>query len=244
MTEIGDSVLTIIPARSGSKGVLSKNTREMCGRRLIEWVIDAVKGAEHTGRVIISTDSPEILAVGERLGVKSYFLRPAEISGDFSTDLEFIMHALDFFKKQQNWQPKIVARLSPSTPFVSSSLLDSMITHLVTNPSLDSVRAIFEPSHHPLKSWRIQADLIEPAFAYQNDYGQLPHNLPRQELPALYQQVAAAGVAWSKTHFEYRSTSGPRVGYVFASNIEGFDINNEFDFEIACFLADRHRSYG
>ena len=79
-------VIALIPARSGSKGVPNKNTRLLGGHTLIAWSIMAVKKAKSIDRVIVSTDSEEYSQIAIQLGAEAPFLRPAEISGDQSTD--------------------------------------------------------------------------------------------------------------------------------------------------------------
>ena len=87
----GKSVLAIIPARSGSKGLPHKNIINLCGKPLIAWPIQAAKKSIYVDRVILSTDDPEIAdkeAImyfeGERWIIKK--LERSQI-GDYFTDL-------------------------------------------------------------------------------------------------------------------------------------------------------------
>ena len=89
-------VYAIVPARSGSKGVKNKNLRCLKGYPLIAYSIAAAKLTEGISRVIVSTDSPYYAEVAKYYGGEAPFLRPAEIAGDKSTDLEFMEHAIDW----------------------------------------------------------------------------------------------------------------------------------------------------
>jgi CMP-N,N'-diacetyllegionaminic acid synthase len=228
-----EDILTIIPARGGSQAVPKKNIKELAGKPLIAWIIEAVKEAGNAGRVIVSTDSEEIADVARKYGIEVPFLRPEEISQALSTDLEFVFHALDHFEKEEGWIPKAVARFSPVTPFVPSSVIAESINLLLKSPEIHSVRPISRLSHHPYKAWKIEGEFMVPAFSKEVTGFDEPYNLPRQLFPEMYAHLGAAGVAWTKTFRELNSTSGSIMKYVLMDEIDAFDINHPSDFEIA-----------
>ena len=90
-------VFAIIPARSGSKGVKNKNIRPLNGYPMIAYTIAAAKLSKNIDRVIVSTDSEQYAEIARKYGAETPFLRPAEISGDRSTDIEFMRHAINWF---------------------------------------------------------------------------------------------------------------------------------------------------
>jgi len=232
-------VLTIIPARGGSKSVPKKNIKLLAGKPLIVWTIDALKQAKLAGRVIVSTDSEEIAEVARAHGVEVPFLRPTEISQDFSTDLEFVLHALNFLEKSEGYVPDVVARFSPTTPLRSPEVIDAAIQKLLDSPDADSVRPIARLSHHPYKAWRIEGDYIVPAFGQAVTGFKEPFNLPRQLFPEMYGHLGASGVAWTHVFKDMQSTSGNKVKYVIMEDIDALDINHPLDFEIAEFLLNK-----
>ena len=89
-----NSIVAIIPARSGSKGVPNKNIRLLGGHSVLNWSIKACKLSKLITRIIVSTDSLEYARIAHGLGAEVPFIRPADISGDNSSDYEFIDHAL------------------------------------------------------------------------------------------------------------------------------------------------------
>ena len=93
------NVVALIPARSGSKGVIDKNIKLLNGKPLINHAIDAGKNSELINDVFISTDSQDYANLALDAGAKVPFLRPEEISRDDSTDLECFQHFISFFKK-------------------------------------------------------------------------------------------------------------------------------------------------
>ncbi len=233
---ITNDTLTLIPARSGSKGIPGKNIKLLEGKPLIAWIISAVQEAGNAGRIVVTTDSEEIAMVAKEWGAEVPFMRPASISADLSTDLEFVLHALDFFEAEEKWSPKVVARFSPVTPLVPPSVIAETIDLLLSDPTTHSVRPISVLSHHPYKSWRIEGEYIVPAFGPSVTGVSEPHNLPRQVLPEFYAHLGAAGVAWTETYSRLKSTSGDRVRYLLMDAVDAFDINHPLDFEIAANL--------
>ena len=93
--------LFLIPARGGSKGLPRKNILPLAGRPMIEYTLDAAKGAMEEGdELCVSTDDAEINQVVENHGIKVPFVRPAELASDTAGSEEVIRHALDWYKKK------------------------------------------------------------------------------------------------------------------------------------------------
>ena len=109
------NIVALVPARSGSKGVPNKNVRVLGEHPLLAWTIMACKKASTINRVIISTDSTEYAGLAKIYGAEVPFLRPAKISGDRSTDYEFIVHALNWLKEHGE-EPDYIVHMRPTTP--------------------------------------------------------------------------------------------------------------------------------
>lgn len=94
------SVLYLIPARGGSKGLPGKNIRPLLGKPLIGWTIEvALDAVEWTaGRVVVSTDDEEIAQVAREHGAEVPFLRPAHLATDQASSIDVVLHALDHFE--------------------------------------------------------------------------------------------------------------------------------------------------
>ena len=73
-----EDILAIIPARGGSKGVPRKNIRELDGKPLIAYTIEAAIGSRYINRLIVSTDEEEIAEICRSWGAEVPFLRPKE----------------------------------------------------------------------------------------------------------------------------------------------------------------------
>lgn len=113
-------VLGLIPARHGSKGIIGKNTRLMCGKPLLEWTIEAGLGASCLTNLILSTDSPEALKIAEKFPIEVPFQRPDDISGDQSKTKDVVKHALDFLSSRGRQFTDVVL-LQPTSPIRDAS---------------------------------------------------------------------------------------------------------------------------
>ena len=86
-------IIAVIPARGGSKRIPRKNIKLFCGKPMIAWSIIAAKESGLFDRIIVSTDDADIACVARAWGAEAPFLRPPELSNDFSGTVEVIAHA-------------------------------------------------------------------------------------------------------------------------------------------------------
>ncbi|MEK7541721.1 MAG: N-acetylneuraminate synthase family protein [Patescibacteria group bacterium] len=234
-------ILAIIPARGGSKGIPRKNIKLLCGKPLIAWTIAAAQGSRHITRTIVSTDDPEIAEVARAYGAEAPFLRPAEISGDLSPDTDFLLHALDFLKEKEGYEPDIVLRLPPTSPLRTAAHIDEGIETLLKNPDADAARPIAEAPKHPYKLWSISSDraFLKPFLPPSVTGFAEAQNLPRQLFPPAYIHTGAMDVIRTRTLRGQKSTSGERPAYFFMPPEDSVNIDHPIDFEIAEYLMQK-----
>lgn len=149
-----NKVIALIPARSGSKGVTGKNIRKLGDHPLIAWSIAACKRAKLIERVIVSTDSSEYRGLCQELGAEVPFLRPAAISGDRSTDYEFVVHALDWLRANGG-EPDYIVHIRPTTPFRSPHVIDDAIAVFQASSRATALRSVHEMSESAYKTFEI-----------------------------------------------------------------------------------------
>lgn len=163
MTENKPSILVLIPARSGSKGLPGKNIRSLCGRPLIGWPIQAGLGLSHDVTVMVSTDTQEIADVATEQGAIVPFLRPAELASDTAKTIDVITHCLEWFKEQDKTFDFLIL-LEPTSPLTESYDIEAGLATLMNN--LDRAQSIVgvveHDSTHPEFSVKMQNDLIVP----------------------------------------------------------------------------------
>ena len=121
---IGDkSVLALIPARGGSKGVPGKNIRPAGGKPLIAWTIEAAKCSRYIDRLILSTDDPAIVAVAKQFGCDVPFMRPAELATDQADSMVVVRHALQAIGERYDY----LVLLQPTSPLRIAADIDAAV---------------------------------------------------------------------------------------------------------------------
>jgi len=110
------SVLAVIPARGGSKGIPDKNLRKVGGRSLIEHTARAAAALNWIDRTVLSTDDERIAEEGRSCGLEVPFLRPAELASDLAPALETWRHAWLTSEEHYGCRFDISLLLQPTTP--------------------------------------------------------------------------------------------------------------------------------
>jgi pseudaminic acid cytidylyltransferase len=106
--------VAIIPARGGSKRIPRKNIRDFCGTPMIAWSIAAARESGCFERIVVSTDDAEIAEVARMHGAEVPFLRPVELSDDYTGTVAVIQHAV----QQLSPSPKFACCIYPTAPFI------------------------------------------------------------------------------------------------------------------------------
>lgn len=117
-------MIALIPARGGSKGLPGKNIRELNGKPLIAYAIDAAKEAKCIDRVVITTDDEKIADVAKKYGAEVPFLRPAELATDTAGAIDVYLHAIDFLSNEAGGKIDIFMVLLPTAPFRTAKHID------------------------------------------------------------------------------------------------------------------------
>ena len=178
-------IYSIIPARSGSKGVPHKNIRLLAGFELIAYSIAAALMSKRIERVIVSTDSKKIAQIAEQYGAEAPFLRPKELARNHSTDREFVIHALHWFEEHEGTAPDYMVHLRPTTPLREPKLLDLAIENMLSTPEATSLRSGHEAPESPFKWFkRNKHGYFEGLLP--DDPRPEYYNLPRQAFQAVY----------------------------------------------------------
>jgi CMP-N,N'-diacetyllegionaminic acid synthase len=219
-------ILSIIPARSGSKSIPDKNIYSYMGKPLMAYsILDSL----HSGlinRTMVSTDSEYYARIAESFGAEIPFIRPKEISEDLSTDFDVFEHALDYLSSAENYIPDIVVHLRPTYPKRNIQDINAMINLLISNSDWDSVRSVSETMETPFKMWQIENDKLTPVIKQSQIIE--AYNQPRQILPKVYSQNACIDVTRGKTIMKKKSMTGNVIGaYVMKDN---WDIDYFSDF--------------
>lgn len=109
--------LAVIPARGGSKRIPRKNVKPFAGKPMIEWSIDAALESGCFDRVIVSTDDEEIAAVAVAAGADVPFMRPANLSDDYTGTTPVIAHAISWLRQKAH-EPETICCIYATAPFI------------------------------------------------------------------------------------------------------------------------------
>ncbi len=151
------SVVAIIPARGGSKGIPRKNLAVVAGKPLIQHTIEQAKSASQIDKVYVSTDDEEIAKLSRACGAR-IIERPGEHASDIATSESALLHALEYIQKEERYLPDTVVFLQCTSPIRDSVDITNAI-HEFRRVGADSLLSVVE-SHRFL--WRLEAGKASP----------------------------------------------------------------------------------
>jgi CMP-N,N'-diacetyllegionaminic acid synthase len=225
------SIIALIPARSGSKRVPGKNIHMLAGYPLIAYTICAARQSGIFSDIFVSTDSEEYAGISRQFDAEVPFLRPADISGDLSLDIEwvdFTLHKL----KEMGREYDCFSILRPTSPFRLPTMIQRAWMEFLSEDGVDSLRAVEKCKEHPGKMWVIRGNRMMPLLPF-GPKEQPWHSTPYQGLPEVYSQNASLEMAWTRVVFNGRTIAGNVVMPFFTEGYEGLDVNRPYDWELA-----------
>jgi CMP-N,N'-diacetyllegionaminic acid synthase len=213
--------------------VRDKNIRPLAGHPLIAYAIAAARQADVFDRVVCSTDSGKIAEVAQRYGADVPFLRPAEFATSTSPDIEWIEHAFD----QLDEHFDLFAIVRATNPFRGPEVLRRGYEQLLATPEADSIRAVELVKQHPGKMWVLEGKLMRPLLD-QSHLEVAWHAGQYQALPPIYVQNSALEIAWTRVVSQTGTREGRVVAAFLTDGHEGFNIDDEEDWDRARRLLD------
>lgn len=174
-------VVCIIPARSGSKGIPSKNIKDFNGHPLLAWSIAAAKLTRSINRIIVSTDEKEYANLARTYGAEVPFLRPRILSRDGSLDIHYLRHAAMWLEANEQSVPSTFVILRPTTPLRDPRVLESAISLFEKKNKISSLRSMQAAPVTPEKCYRLSTDNKIKSILSRNYMG-----MPRQKIDKAY----------------------------------------------------------
>lgn len=207
-------IVAIIPARGGSKGVPGKNVRPLAGHPLLAYSVMAATLARSIGRVIVSTDSPEMAETARRYGAQTPFLRPAEFATDTATDKDYMLHAMRWMLENEGRVPEYWVLLRPTTPLRDPAIIDRAVEAFLQMPEATSLRSGHPCPECPYKWFERDAEGYFQGIR-PNDPRPEYYNLPRQSFPTVYVPDGYVDILRASHALHADSLNGPRIfGFV------------------------------
>jgi N-acylneuraminate cytidylyltransferase len=223
-------MITIIPARGGSKGIPRKNILPIAGQPLISYSIKQAKKTSHVERTIVSTDDQEIATIAQNYGAE-VIMRPAEISGDTASSESALIHALDYLKHTEDYEPDLVVFLQCTSPLRKDDDIEKAIIQFQKERA-DSLLSV-SPGHSFL--WE-QIDGIAQSINY--DYRNRPR---RQDMNPQFRENGSIYIFKPWVLQEHNNRLGGEVS-LYVMDEPCIDIDSMLDFEMAEFLLTRKKT--
>lgn len=142
------TVLCLIPARSGSKRIPSKNTKLFQGEPLVGRTIAQALSLGFVDRIVVDTDSKEIARIGKKYGAEVPFLRPKRLATDSAQLSDAVLHVLKKLEVDEGFRSDFILLLQPTSPLrelediqkcwkrIKQGDVDAVVTIARTHPQL------------------------------------------------------------------------------------------------------------
>jgi CMP-N,N'-diacetyllegionaminic acid synthase len=222
------TVVALVPARSGSERVPGKNVRPLAGHPLLAYAIETALESGVAQRVVVSTDSEEIAEIARWYGAEVPFLRPPEYATATSPDVEWLSFTLERLPETYD----LFAIVRATNPFRGPDAVRRGLEQLLATAEADSVRAVELAKQHPGKMWVLDGRTMQPLLD-QSHLEQAWHAGQYQALPEVYVQNSALEIAWTRVVSQTGTREGRVVAPFLTSGYEGFNVDDEEDWERA-----------
>jgi len=226
------NILGIIPARGGSKGVPNKNIKSLNGKPLLAYTSEIALASKELSRVIMSSDSQEIIDTAKGLKLETPFIRPKELAEDNTPTLPVVLHALDFYEKQ-GIHFDAVCILQVTTPFRAAGFLDEAIQKF-KKTAADSLISVLEIPHEYNPHWAFIESENKSLKIATGDKEVISR---RQELPKAFHRDGSIYITRTKILKERKSLFGDTIAYIESSRDIYVNIDTLSDWEKAEELA-------
>lgn len=221
----GKTVLAIVPARGGSKGLPGKNIRPLCGKPLVSWTIEKAKKSRYLDSVLVTTDDVEIADIARAAGAHVPFIRPAALATDVASTYDVIRHALAHAREVEGREYDFVVLLEPTSPLREDDDIDRMLELLVRRSSeFDAIVSVGEVTEHPSIMKRLVEDRMEPFCA------ELAQTTRRQDNAAAYFPFGVAYIAKTSALLGENTFYTRRCTHFTIQRYQNYEIDDIYNF--------------
>jgi CMP-N-acetylneuraminic acid synthetase len=211
--------------------VADKNAKPLGGHPLMAYAIAAARASGIFDAVICSTDTGRLARIAHHYGAEIPFLRPAEYATATSPDIEWVEDMLTRLKTEGRTFD-CFSILRPTSPFRMAETIKRAWGAFLAEEGTDSLRAVEKVTQHPGKMWVVRGKRMLPLLPHGPEK-QPWHSSQMAALPEIYVQNASLEIAWSRVVFDGLNIAGATVMPFFTDEAEGFDINNQYDWDYA-----------
>ena len=224
------SIIAIIPARGGSKGIPRKNIKKLGSKPLIAYTIEEALKSKCLDHVFVSTEDPEIANISKEYGAQ-VIDRPASLAKDTSKTVNAVLHAIEYLERD-GIHPHTVVLLQPTSPLRDVEDIDAAVNLFLDN-ECDSVISVCEPDHSPFWCFTMSGKYLKPILDKKFD------DTRRQDLPRVVTPNGAIYISSPETIRRYKGFYGDRIIPYCMPPERSIDIDTPLDFTIAEVLINR-----
>jgi CMP-N,N'-diacetyllegionaminic acid synthase len=226
-------IWAIIPARSGSKRLHKKNTRQFHNKPLISWTIKSAVNSKYIDKVIVSTDDTYIANISKFYGAEVPFLRPKKLSNDRASSVDVALHALKKIKANKN---DIFILLQPTSPLRNTSHIDNALKIFEKNRFVENVVGISKLDHPIEWSNTVPKNLSMRYFTQKGN-----SNKRSQDYAPRYLINGSIYILKIRSFFKNRNfiLKNNSYGYIMKKN-ESIDIDNLEDLKLAEYFSKQN----
>lgn len=225
----GKTILALIPARGGSKGLPRKNIRPFLGKPLIAWTIKDAKNSKYIDRVIVSTEDREIAAISRKFLAETPFMRPKRLATSCARSIDVILDAISWLEKRGE-SYDLVMLLQPTSPLREARDIDRAIEFLFKKKAKSIVSACLA-EHSPYWSNILPKDRCMKDFIPKSVM-----NKARQELPVFYRLNGSIFLTFSDYLKAHKNFYGKKTYAYIMPQDRSVDIDTKMDFTFAEYL--------
>ncbi len=229
----GKTVLAIIPARGGSKRLPGKNTRELMGKPLIAWTIEAAQRSGVIDDTIVSTDDENIAKVAKAWGIRVPWMRPAELASDAATSMDVIDHALDRLHSEGK-KYDFAVLLQPTSPFRAPSTIARGV-EVCSKIGGKPVVAVSLAESHPSWCFHVIGGMLSPICSADGIRKRSQALPPAYVINGSLYVSSVDYLRKNKTFFGDDTTA-----LIVEDKKQALDIDDEWDWMLATFLCDKN----
>ena len=227
------TVVAVIPARSGSKGLPHKNIKIMNGKPLMVWSIEQAIECEYIDDVIVSTDSKEYAQIAKESGALVPFLRPGILANDTATSFDVINHAINYLKENgRNYD--ILILLEPTSPLRNQRDIQNSLEAIFNKEHMSVVSVCEVKSSHPKFMFRRTKNKQLSPYIENNNIA-----LRRQEVEQLYYLDGNIYASWVDNYINKKTFCSSSATFITTPELRSFEIDDENDFNLVELI---HRS--
>lgn len=236
-------VLGIVGIRSNSKGIPNKNVRDLSGKPLIGWILDAARRSNHINRLVVSTDSENYAEIAKAHGAEVPCLRPQELAQDYSSEFDYVQQMLDWLSRNEGYHPDIIVRMLATVPLQQPDDIDAVIQILLDDPAADSAVVISEARQQPMKALKIIDDDSggKKLVTYFSESGREVTPIARQHYQPAYFRSNVIACRTNVVN-DTKTLTGDMVRYHIIPQERAIDIDKMIDFFIVEQLMSRKKN--